>query len=365
MRLMNLGSFVKDIGRAFFVTSFIPAAFFGSIGVLIFGDFIPKIFIQRIISQDTYFGGQWLLFIIFVVWIAICLFSVLDWTYRVYEGYYFPRILKKILEKSLRYWQEKETGKIRQALEYKQKFPDDIQGYRANYYEDAKIQYENIERIIPIYSDLVMPTRFGNIMLTAEVYPKEKYEMNSIALWTRLIHVLPIQFKEILEEKSEHIIFLLNSSLMSYVIGFVAFLIGILGVPCELIKGAIICESIFEGQSKFFASGLLRLSSINYLIFGLFFLVAGYIIYRLALPAAEAFGLLIRSAFDLYRFDLLRQMNYPIPGTLEYEKDIWRKLSEYLIADTKITSRKMGFLPPYFVRKSLLDGQKIRKSNKG
>ncbi len=357
-------SLIKDIGRSYIVSSLLPAALFVSFGMLVFREFIPTIFIQRVIAQDTYYGSQWFLFIVLIVWVAFCLYSASDWTVRVYEGYYIPKILKKLLKKSLKRWQKKKTKKIKRAMRYKAQYPDDIQGYRATYYDDAKTQYENIERIMPISSNLVMPTRFGNILLTSELYPKEKYEINSIALWTRLIHVIPIQFKEILEEKNNHLIFLLNSSLMAYIIGFVSFLIGLLGLPCEIFKGAQLCDAILHEQSKFFAPGLARLSSQNYLVFGILFLIMGYVIYRVALPAAEAFGLLVRSAFDLYRFDLLRQMNYPIPGTIEKEKDIWRKISDYLIADTKITSRKTGFLFPYFVRKSLLDGRKIRDTNK-
>jgi hypothetical protein len=213
---------------------------------------------------------------------------------------------------------------------------------------------------VPIETSLVMPTRFGNILLTSELYPEEKYAMNSLALWTRLTLVMSPKFRDMMEEKNNQMIFLLNSSLLSYLIGVSALVVGIFGLPCQIFNGAKICGTVSETQ-PFYFRGFLKIAPSEYILIGICFAFLGYIIYCLSLPAAEGFGLLVRSGFDLYRFDLLHQLNYRMPENSDDEKTMWRRISEYIIADNKLQLREP---PPflYDVRKELLNEDK-KESN--
>jgi hypothetical protein len=66
-------------------------------------------------------------------------------------------------------------------------------------------------------------------------------------------------------------------------------------------------------------------------LFGLVYaggLLAAWLFYRAAVSSAAGYGDLIRSAFDLYRHDLLKQLQIPVPDNLKDEKRLWTQLGE-------------------------------------
>jgi hypothetical protein len=263
------------------------------------------------------------------------------------------------MKNSLKRWQRRKTRKIRKAINYKNESAPDIQEYFDKYYPKARVQYEKIERLMPIETELVMPTRFGNILVSSELYPQKKYGINGLAFWTRMTQVMSPQFQGMMEEKNNQMIFLLNSSLLSYIFGFFGLTIGILGLPCQVFFDSSICINSDQILSRFFSDAFFDFVPTDYLIFGIFFLIVAYLFYRFSLPAAEAFGLIVRSAFDLYRHDLLRQMNFPIPATTDEEITCWQRISEYIIAGNEIAFAATAIT--YAVRKDLLDGVDVNK----
>jgi hypothetical protein len=50
----------------------------------------------------------------------------------------------------------------------------------------------------------------------------------------------------------------------------------------------------------------------------------------LAVYTAENFTLFVRSSFDLYRFELLKQFRVPLPSNNLQELDTWGTISELL-----------------------------------
>ena len=70
---------------------------------------------------------------------------------------------------------------------------------------------------------------------------------------------------------------------------------------------------------------------VSYLGFTFVLITFGYILYRVAVNAAEDFSMYIRSSFDLYRSNLLRQLNWKPPKTLDQEKRLWLEASKLLI----------------------------------
>jgi len=131
--------------------------------------------------------------------------------------------------------------------------------------------------------------------------------------------------------------FLLNSALLAFinaVISFGVVLFGIpcslilnslLGFPCNLIASSFLCTSIHP-FADIFEIGFEYISPLGFLSIGTIFVSFGYILYRVAVNVAEGMGLYIRAAFDLYREDLLRQLNWKAPLSLNEEKDLWEKI---------------------------------------
>ncbi len=52
--------------------------------------------------------------------------------------------------------------------------------------------------------------------------------------------------------------------------------------------------------------------------------------YQGAVSHAKIYGVLIRSAVDTYRFDLLKALHQPMPLNLTEEKQLWEKLMRWL-----------------------------------
>ena len=173
-----------------------------------------------------------------------------------------------------------------------------LQKYRAQ----AWAEYVNLEFRFPIDEKFLLPTRFGNLMRSCLIYPQYRYNINGDVVWPRLVNVLPKEFVGEKDDAEAQLIFLLNSSLLSYVIGLIAIIIGIAFKPVNH----------------------------QYLIIGTLFLFFGYFIYRLTLSAGETFILYVRAAFDLYRFELLKQLRIDLPKSRKEEQDIWGKISELL-----------------------------------
>jgi uncharacterized repeat protein (TIGR01451 family) len=64
------------------------------------------------------------------------------------------------------------------------------------------------------------------------------------------------------------------------------------------------------------------------LVFG----VLAYLFYLMSIGRAGAWGATVKSAFDLYRRDLLKELGYNyVPRTIEEERDMWSSISRQLI----------------------------------
>ncbi len=56
-----------------------------------------------------------------------------------------------------------------------------------------------------------------------------------------------------------------------------------------------------------------------------------YMLYRAAVSQAIDWGYMVNTAFDLYRRDLLRQMGFRPPTTIEEERKLWDKLWYFIM----------------------------------
>jgi hypothetical protein len=199
---------------------------------------------------------------------------------RLYEGYWNPRFDR--LTQVGRNWH------IRQLLRL---------------YEDE--EYEALYYGYPYTTDLdeVMPTRFGNILKNAELYPRYRYQADAVLLWPRLTHLVPERFNQILSDARAQVEFLLVISTLSTVFALVA------GVYL-LVVGASwwIFLACFWG-GLFLAFGT-YLGSLNN-----------------ALVYAQQF----KAGFDLYRMELLRQMRLEPQDNLATERELWDKVYEFLL----------------------------------
>jgi hypothetical protein len=171
----------------------------------------------------------------------------------------------------------------------------------------------------PIIEDIVLPTRLGNVIRSFESYPLRRYGMDAVSLWPRLEAVMNKDHAATIDSAKAQFDFMINTSFLTALVAFgllLSSLVGFLPTPQRL------------------------LIAVQFLAL----VITAYLFYRGAILRAQAWGAHVKSAFDLYRGDLLRKLGCMIvPPNAEEEKVLWEKITRRLIYGNP----DVGLAPPY------------------
>jgi hypothetical protein len=148
----------------------------------------------------------------------------------------------------------------------------------------------------------VMATRLGNILKSAEVYSKERYNADAVFLWPKLYPLLSSETTTVLADARGFLDLMV-------LISFLSFIFSILG-------GLILVAS--------------RAQPIHFLLTFWGFLLLGWMAYKGAITAAVTYGDQIRSTFDLYRDKLIVEMGIKAPASVKDERELWEGLDQWL-----------------------------------
>ncbi len=153
----------------------------------------------------------------------------------------------------------------------------------------------------PVNSNLVKPTRLGNVLVAAEEYPHQLYRLDAVLWWPRLAALLPETLRTQIDAALTPMLAMLNLSLMLMVLTA--------GTGATLIWAhrwwwQLACVLVAE-------------------------LLLARLCYLAASIQAEDYGATVRVAFDLHRFDLLKQMHIPLPDSLFNERLLWEMLNRW------------------------------------
>jgi hypothetical protein len=150
-----------------------------------------------------------------------------------------------------------------------------------------------------------MPTTIGNILRAAELRPLEKYGLDSIICWPRLWLLL----------------------------------------PAEVQKNIGAARDSLDAATRAAIWGVLTLvwSVWTPLAAPLVALIVVVLAYRSLRGAAETYGDLLESAFDLHRFALYRSVGWPLPATPVGERACGLQLTEYLFRGTASPAMRFTF----------------------
>lgn len=323
--------FLKEIGRSYIVSSFLPAAFFVSIGYFLLQGFIPLGIVKQVLASGEIAKYQWLVIFILVLWVAFYLYSANDVTVRIFEGYFIPerwyRKEETLVEQTK--WEKKNLPLYTDWLQDKSRRDssniENEEGARQVFLSLIKVLVEiaNVNLRKPLSIGFQMPTRLGNVLRSSEAYALERYFIVDTAIWPRLLPVLPPEIKKHLEEKNNLFMFLLNSAFLAYSLSL-----------CTAFFGLVIPHVGFPRD--FFYIGYDFISAGSFIGLSFVWAIFGYLLYRVAVNAAEDFTMYIRASFDLYRVNLLRQLHWDPPATLEEEKYLWLEVSKLLIAGNRV-----------------------------
>jgi hypothetical protein len=188
--------------------------------------------------------------------------------------------------------------------------------YRSLPFVEKRLQRARIDAFWKMneYADIPEPTRLGNIGATMRSYAETRYEISLDVFWPRIQRVIQEDqglFSTLQDAKIQLDLFVSCT--------WLAALFTLIWVPW------------------------LSMSGIDWATFLVAWLVGPLVTwgcYRLACVSYQSFSQVVRAAIDLLRFKLLEELHVPPPFGLDEEKDVWKRLADWLGYD----SLEGGFL---------------------
>lgn len=207
--------------------------------------------------------------------------------------------------------------------------PDEITAQWQAIDQDLRSEFSvyrfQLKNAYPDKRALILPTRLGNVIRSFEYYSHREYGIDSQEIWPRLAAVIPEDYAVYIDDTKTTFDFMMNSSLLSAVLSF-CILIGGLVYPAPFISPAI---AIWW---------LLKIVSLA---------VLSYFFYRLSINRANSWGLLVKSAFDLFRWDLLKKLGYSqLPKERNEERKLWTEISRQAIYGDRFDNRLLDYTDP-------------------
>lgn len=262
--------------------------------------------------------GFGLLVLIPTVIIGYTLTALNTFILKIFEGYILlsqlPLLKESHSRKAQKLIQEYESifNKIVLLDQKKRKSKAEkilLEELKEDYYDKVS----EYDQIYPPPSAGIMPTKFGNILKASEAYANTRYGIDSVELWPRLLHVIPSSYKQHIDEARNELSFLVNMSALSLIF-YILCIIAILTSPPSIIN---------PNWDMFFVN------SLRYIIAGLFALFLNWFFNKAALFSVSGYGAMIRSAYDLFRLDLLEHLRLKTPKDSVEEYFIWKNLGEF------------------------------------
>lgn len=305
----------------------LPVVIFVALG-LVFGQSITPTSVPLVSELET-LSKQWFAIAVTATTVVVSglLYNLNTPIIRLYEGY--P-------------WRDSRIGKwrilrIQGRLDRATKLRDRMKIARAilkknNADENllAQLQLRRTRLSFLTHSGLptrnqILPTRLGNAIKSFEEYPFLQYGMDEVTFWPRIVAVAPKDYLTGIDDAKTSFDFFLNVSFLSAVTSAMLLLIGL------AFKRPFANDLTFA----FWTLEVVGLA------------VASWIFYGISISRAEAWGGLVKGTFDLYRWDLLKQLGYSQkPGTRADEREIWTEISQQVIYHDPVDRPPLPYVEP-------------------
>ncbi|NYT01782.1 MAG: hypothetical protein GKC10_03360 [Methanosarcinales archaeon] len=318
---MSLSNLPTSFGPSFFIRTFMP----GFMASTLYSYALMPAFRPEWLGQ-TSIENKLLTWIVFAVVFGMTLSALDVQIYQLYEGLRFwpPRIWRWKHQRTLRHFKgyEDDLLRLKQGIEELsskegqdenelcqmvcrqshlssriREFPynPDEAGYSRRYPQEA--------------------TRFGNVLCEYEQYPEVQYGMHMMVFWHHLWLILPKEAREDLDLRGAEVDSLVYLS-------FIFF------------SYALIGGAGFHHQNILTVTFLGRELVLGGVLSALLSIFLGWLFYQVSISSLKSYGRYVKSAFDLYRFDLASRMGIKTSGRLvadEAEIESWRTLRRYLL----------------------------------
>jgi hypothetical protein len=150
----------------------------------------------------------------------------------------------------------------------------------------------------PDREDNLLPTALGNTIRAFEVYPYVMYGIDAIEGWSRLLGVIPKDYREVIDSAKAQTDFWVNLWLLSLL-----FMIEYIGF------------ALYWGQVK-----MLWLPPVA---LGMAFIASAG-----ARTAAVEWGSLVKASFDIFLPQLRTKLEFPFPANASEERQQWNNFSK-------------------------------------
>ena len=293
------GELPKLFDRNFAVGFFLPIAIFITLSGLVLSQygFAPD-FISYM-ARDLLVGTTVLGLLSWVG--GILLLAVNRDLYRIMEGYgkYNPVKLFAWFEKH-RYQKavnelDKLDDEYRECYAAKKEFPTKSRTRRNEIMRQLAEEFPDKE-------EFLLPTPFGNVLRSFEIYPRVMYGLEAIDGWGRLLAVVPKDYTELIDSAKSQVDFWINMAVV-----------------------LVLLQIEYVSLVYIFNHGALNWWIVLLLI------ALGTIPPIRATSAAREWGDLIKSAFDMFAPKMREALGFDVPKDRDEESRQWIQFSQAII----------------------------------
>jgi hypothetical protein len=216
--------------------------------------------------------------------------------------------------------------------------------------------YRDISLYFPSERSDIMPTRLGNVLKAAEIYPWKRYRLDAVIIWSRLESSLPDVFSTTFQNTKISLDLMITLATFMLFFGippafwiaihtttmlpwWLPLILALIALASRLyivagIAGVVCLAPVFLASPPTLLAqtqtGLTLFAGIT---------ILSWLCYQSAIQAALAYGEQIKSAFDLYRWKVLEALHLQLPKDFEEERKIWETVDGLLLRNYMPDSR--------------------------
>jgi hypothetical protein len=323
------GELPRLFDRDFAIGFFLPVAAFvaASYGLLNAIDLWTRLFPAFTVDNALVYGS----ILVVASWFcAAFLLATNRFIYRLKEGYPLTFINPR-----LNFWQRRRyknlIDKSKELKTTREGFEVQIERERARPEEErvlAKLEMlqasvdelttkrdKYLSQLAEEFPDekYILPTRFGNIMRSFETYSRLVYGFEDIQGWSRLIAVVPNDFRELINSAKTLVDFWLNLWFASMLL-IIEYVVSILYLVQYSKKQVSLLNILWSPE----------------LVYPIAALALAFLTSWRARDTAISWGDYVRASHDLFLPELSRKLGFP-PATRDQHKDLWTLFSRVII----------------------------------
>lgn len=304
-----LSTVSKNFGKALILGAFLPVVIFVSLGVALIYPILPDSWAPLQALEHVSTNWRIVLVGFLVVVLAGLLYNLNYSLTRLFEGYPWrdTRLGKR--------FKEQHTARWKRLGDDQEKLIDEMRpldrgsiAYREKRSKWNQLQDERSAKY-PSRENLILPTQLGNRIRSFEEYPDRQYRMDAIVLWPRLAAVIDKDYAGTIESAQTTVNFMLNCSVLSALLALALLCIGL--------RYATPSSDLHAWLPWAIETAILA--------------VCSWLFYAGAISRVGEWGETVKGAFDLYRWELLKQMGYTEPPKKKTdERDLWYDISRQI-----------------------------------